>query len=147
MTAWARKLTHSATFWCLVAGFILGSIFLLTRPQPDVAGVAGQSFNIERADTEASRKKGLSGRDSIGAKDAMLFVFDKPGQRCMWMKDMKFSIDMVWLDASKRIVAIEHNVSPDTYPKNFCHDNAQYVLEFAAGTAKRLGLSTEAVQL
>ncbi len=142
MTAWARRLLRSATFWCLIVGFMLGFVLLFTRNQADVAGIAGQQFNIERADTDALRQKGLSARDSIGARDTMLFVFDNPAQRCFWMKDMKFSIDMVWLDAAKQIVAIEHNVSPNTYPQNFCHDNAQYVLEFAAGTAKALGLSS-----
>ena len=149
MIAWARKLVRSVTFWGLFAGFLIGAFFLLnSNMQADNELVmGGQRFTVERAITEEQKQKGLSGRDNIGDNNVMLFVYDNPGQRCIWMKDMKFSIDVVWLDGAKRIIAIEHDVKPDTYPKNFCQDNAQYMLEFAAGTAKRLGLSTDAVQL
>lgn len=147
MIAWARKLTHSVTFWWLLVGLLIGSLFLVKPTPPDTAVIKGQRFTVERVETEEQRQKGLSGRDSIGANNVMIFVYHSEGKRCMWMKDMKFAIDMVWLDESQRIIAIEHDVKPDTYPKDFCVDNARYVMEFAAGTAKRLGLSTETVQL
>lgn len=141
MIAWARKLIHSATFWWLLVGLLVGSLFIFKPTPADEAVIAGHRFSIERAITEEQRQKGLSGRDSIGVNNVMLFVYDNPGQRCIWMKDMKFAIDIVWLDATHQIVATERNVSPDSYPHNFCHDNAKYVLEFAAGTADKLGLS------
>ena len=68
----------------------------------------------------------------------MVFAYPVAEKRCFWMKDMRFSIDMVWLDAGRKVVAVEPNVSPDTYPKNYCHENARYVVEFATGTTQRL---------
>ena len=71
----------------------------------------------------------------------MLFVYgDASTERCFWMKDMNFAIDMIWLDKDRQIVTIQSNVSPDSYPKSFCPDKpAQYVLEVNSGFAKQSG--------
>lgn len=86
-----------------------------------------------------AREKGLSGRESLAHDRAMMFQFEISRNECFWMNDMKFNIDMIWLDTENRINAIERNVSPDTYPKNFCHEGKS-VIELAAGTADRLNL-------
>lgn len=97
-------------------------------------------FNAFVADSNELRQRGLSGFTGLSKNEAMLFVFEKPSTLGFWMKDMLFSLDMVWLDGDKKVVFIEQNVSPDTYPKVFESGlPAQYVIEFAAGTVKRLG--------
>jgi uncharacterized membrane protein (UPF0127 family) len=49
------------------------------------------------------------------------------------MKDMKFSIDIIWLDKDLQVVYFEENVSPDTYPNVFKPDKkAKYILEVNA---------------
>lgn len=67
--------------------------------------------NIEVADTASERTKGLSGRDSIATDSGMLFVFDSPGKYQFWMKDMKISIDMIFINNGK-VVDFLKNVSP-----------------------------------
>ena len=59
------------------------------------------SLRLEVADTDASRTLGLSGRDSLDSGAGMLFTFDAPGIYPFWMKDMKFPLDMVWIDSGK----------------------------------------------
>ena len=99
------------------------------------------SFTYILADTEALRQKGLSGRASLGDKEVMLFTFEKPDVHFFWMKDMFFSIDIVWLDSNKKVIHIEHQVTPQTYPKSFGPtSNSLYVLEFNADTAKSIDL-------
>ncbi len=115
-------------------------IVLRSTDKPSRLSAAGQSFEIDYATTDSERVKGLSGRQGIAADYVLLFDFQDPAERCFWMKDMNFAIDMIWVDANKKITAIESNVKPETYPTNFCHGNAVYVAEFAAGTANRLGL-------
>ena len=96
--------------------------------------IGNATLKLEVADTDAERLKGLSGRDSLGAKSGLLFVFDTEGYYGIWMKDMKFPIDIAWLDKNKRIVTIDSNVSPDTYPQVFNPDSQSlYVLETNAG--------------
>lgn len=102
--------------------------------------VNSKEFKLELADTESERIRGLSGREKLDEDRAMLFVFPESAEQCMWMKDMKFSLDMVWLDSSRKITKIERNVSPNTYPQAFCADNAKYVLEFNAGVTEDTGL-------
>lgn len=76
-------------------------------------------LNTDISDTDAKRVLGLSGRLDIKKDEAMLFVFDKEGYYSFWMKDMNFNIDIAWIDKDKKIVYIQKNVSPKTYPKIF----------------------------
>jgi len=97
------------------------------------------TLNIEVVDTDAKREKGLSGKLGLAENEGMLFVFDAEGYYGIWMKDMNFPIDIVWLDKDKKIVYIEKNASPDTYPKVFYAQKNSlpililYVLETPSG--------------
>lgn len=104
--------------------------------------VAQQCLEIMWARTSQERLQGLSGKASIADNQAMIFVFDQPMQQCFWMKDMKFAIDMIWLNEAKQVVRVKQNVSPQTYPESFCADNTKYVVEVGAGRADALGIET-----
>lgn len=87
-------------------------------------------LNIEIADTNEEREKGLSGRIELKESDGMLFVFKKDGIYGIWMKGMNFPLDIAWLDKNKKIVWIEKNVLPESYPKIFNSASPSlYVLE------------------
>ncbi len=91
-------------------------------------------FEYELADTPEARQQGLSGRDSLESGSAMLFNFGKNDKHCIWMKDMRFAIDIIWLDDEQRIVHTEENVTQDTYPDQFCSEtDSYYVIEVNAG--------------
>ena len=64
----------------------------------------------------------------------MLFVFTEDGKYAFWMKDMQFSIDIIWLAADGTVVYIVPNLSPATYPQTYTPDTpARFVLEVPAG--------------
>ncbi len=91
-------------------------------------------LNVELAITPEQRERGLSGHKPLAINEAMLFVFDTPGKYGFWMKDMLFSIDMIWLSAEGKVVYIEKSVAPDTFPKSFASESpALYFLETKAG--------------
>lgn len=101
-----------------------------------------RSFNVLVSDTDSKVVKGLSGRKSLGQDEAMLFVFQSPGIYKFWMKDMNFPLDIIWLDKDRKVIHIEHNLSPSTYPKVFGPDlPALFVLEVNSGIANNLSLS------
>ena len=78
--------------------------------------------------------KGLSGRKSLAENTGMLFEFEQPALHGIWMKDMNFSLDIIWLDSEGKITFIEEAVSPDTYPKVFRpFIPSNYVLETNTG--------------
>jgi uncharacterized protein len=97
-------------------------------------------YYLERAAGVPELKRGLSGRRSLPSDQGMLFTFDKEEKQCLWMKDMYFALDIVWVDAQKKVVGVEHDISPETYPEIFCHEPAKYVIELSAGEAKRAGI-------
>lgn len=98
-------------------------------------------IDAELADTKSSRELGLSGRTSLRKDSGMLFAFEKPGRYGFWMKDMRFPLDMVWINKNGVIVKIESNATPEGYPATFINDpEASYILEINANTAEGYGL-------
>ncbi len=103
--------------------------------------IGSEVFKLEIADTDRLRTQGLSGRDGLRQGEGMLFVFERPGTYGFWMKDMLFSIDIIWLDGRFRVIYLEKNVSPDTYPEVLTPPSrALYVLEVPSGTVQELGI-------
>lgn len=97
-------------------------------------------IRVEVAESGEEKAQGLSGRNCLDPDSGMLFAYDHSGDYCFWMKDMKFAIDMVWLDDEKKIVTIKDRVSPATYPESFCPSiPARYIVEVAAGQAADYG--------
>lgn len=68
-----------------------------------------QIIVVEIVKDPDARAKGLSGRDSLGVNEGMLFLFDEPAYYPFWMKDMKFGIDIVWI-AGNTIIGFEERV-------------------------------------
>lgn len=86
---------------------------------------------------------GLSGRDKLDENAGLLFVHDGPGIYGIWMKDMRFPIDVIWLDEDYRVVDMAENVEPDSFPKIFePSPPALYILEVNTGFAERNGIET-----
>jgi hypothetical protein len=102
-------------------------------------GSSSATYNLEIVTDSAGQAKGLSGRTSLGKRAGMLFSYGDLQQRCIWMKDMHFSLDIIWFDASHRVTSIVPNLSPSTYPQSYCA-NAQYVVELNAGEVAQHGL-------
>ena len=106
----------------------------------------GGILRVELAITPAERSIGLSNRDSLAADAGMLFIFENPRTPSFWMKDTRIPLDMIWIDADKRIVEIDADVQPEPgVPvgelKRYGSDvPVSYGLEVNAGAAERLGM-------
>jgi uncharacterized protein len=104
--------------------------------QTIIVGTA--SVTAELAQSDEARKTGLSGRASLPEGRGMLFVFPEEGNWGIWMKEMNFPIDIMWADSEGKIVAMQSNISPETYPTSFYPNNdTRYVLEVPAGFAAK----------
>lgn len=103
--------------------------------------IGGETVQVELVLTPAERAKGLSGRKSLAVDNGMLFVFETPGIYSFWMADMFFPIDIIWIDEQKKIVHIENNVLPESFPTTYTSSEpAKYVLEVPAGFSDKAGL-------
>jgi len=101
--------------------------------------IAGRvKVTVELARTPAEQIRGLSGRRGLKPGQGMLFVYDHPQPVGIWMKDMLFSLDIIWIRSS-RIVAIEKHAPPltATGPERVYTATADLVLEVPAGFADR----------
>jgi uncharacterized membrane protein (UPF0127 family) len=121
-------------------------IALLWRASPQPAALSpsvqpvvvldGQTINVELEKTPADQELGLGGRTGLPDHSGMLFIFPDDAQHMFWMKDMQFSIDMIWFSADGTVIYIQPDVSPDTYPEAFGPSApSRYVLEVPANFA------------
>ena len=105
----------------------------LTLNNEDVKAEIVRSF--------AAKTLGLSGRDALAPNTGMLFVFAETRNPEIWMKDMKFAIDIIFISKEGVVVAIFENATPESYlenpPKVFkTLEGSRYVLEVPAGTVQ-----------
>jgi uncharacterized protein len=99
-------------------------------------------WKVEIANSEANRTNGLSNRKALSRQSGLLFVFNQVGNQSFWMKDMLIPIDIIFFDDKWKIVLIESNLQPNSYPKIFGSGvKSQYVLEVNALEAELYGLA------
>jgi uncharacterized membrane protein (UPF0127 family) len=103
--------------------------------------IRGVTWEVEIANDDESRTNGLSNRTSLHGMKGMLFVFDQLAPQSFWMKDMLIPIDIIFFDNNWRIVLIESNLQPKSFPKAFGGSvKSQYVLEINASESSVYGL-------
>ena len=69
-------------------------------------------LQVQVADTEPRRIRGLMFQDQLPYDQGMIFVFDEPGPYALWMLNMQFALDMIWFDEHGNVVHIEKDVPP-----------------------------------
>ena len=113
---------------------ILALSLLLFPNDKVILKISDIRLQIEVADTGEERVKGLSDRESLGYRDGMLFIFDNESLHGIWMKDMNFAIDILWIDEGYKVVDIKKDAKPESYPEVFIPEvPSKYVLEVNAG--------------
>lgn len=127
--------------------------------------ISGRVFTLELVADDATRTKGLGGRESIPEDGGMLFSFPDSAVRQFVMRDCLIPIDIIFLDADGLIVAMHHMpveppIQPDetrtqevngilrqgTYDRRLklysSRFNARYAIEIRGGLLKELDLQT-----
>lgn len=147
-----KKINHSVhnlipkwlgLLFLLVGLLYFASFFYHTEPAEKVSperntetaivSVGDTILNVAISDTDKERSRGLSGHKTLLLNEGMLFVFERPSRYGFWMKDMNFPIDIAWIDENKKIIYIEENVLPESFPKIFQPPaSALYVLEVSS---------------
>lgn len=125
-----------ATLFVLLAGSIAVLMAYAGRSDEVRLRLGEGEYAVRVVSSGAERTKGLSGTTSLPKDQGMLFVFDADGRWGIWMKDMNYPIDILWLDRSKTVIDMVENASPASYPSTTFKPKvpARYVLELAAGS-------------
>ena len=105
--------------------------------------VGTKTFQVECVVSPEALKKGLSGRKSLREGTGMLFLFPELKEHTMWMPDMKFPLDVIWLDEQFSIVHISYGLRPcepdQTCPSTSSIYSTKYAIEVVAGQAAEYG--------
>ena len=97
-------------------------------------------FSVEVADTADERSQGLMFRKSLPRSAGMLFIYETEGSASFWMKNTLIPLDMVFADATGRVVRVHSNAKPQDTTSIPGGDHVLMVLEINGGLADRLGL-------
>lgn len=101
--------------------------------------LGGKIFRFEIVNSPNKMILGLSGRKKICIHCGMLFVFSENKNHSFWMKNMKFPLDIIWLEKGV-IKKIEKNIPADS-PHIFSpNTDSDIVLEVNGGTVERLNI-------
>lgn len=90
-------------------------------------------------------QRGMMFRDELPQGEGMLFIHAEPGNYPYWMYNVRIPLDIIWLDANRRIVEISADTPPCQTRASECPTyggkaRSQYVLEIGGGEAARYGL-------
>jgi uncharacterized membrane protein (UPF0127 family) len=102
--------------------------------------INNHKFLVEIADTKAKRELGLGNRDGLCEDCGMLFIFDDKKSRVFWMKDMRFDIDIIWIEDGTIVDIVENVSHKDSEKKIYSPKNIDKVLELPAGSVKQFGI-------
>ena len=79
-----------------------------------------------------SRAQGLMYRKEMPSNAGMLFIFEQPGEQCMWMKNTLIPLSVAFLDERGAIINIE-DMAPQTLDSHCARRPARYALEMNRG--------------
>ena len=113
--------------------------------------IDGVVLEVQIADTDPRRARGLMFQEQLPLDEGMLLVFDDANKRSIWMLNMQFPLDVIWIDNNSRVVFIEKNILPCktaletvTCPSyKGGNKDAQYVLEVTTGFVDTFKITTE----
>src|SRR3989338_7936945 len=105
--------------------------------------IKGSLVEVELANTEYLRKKGLMGRQSLKESEGMLFIFPEETRPPFWMKNTLIPLSVAFIKGDGTISAI-HDMAPDTFSgslKSFrSEERVEYALEVIQGWFDRHGV-------
>ena len=112
-------------------------------PQPvifkkDRIKFAGKVIEVERAENEAQRSRGLMFREKLRENEGMLFIFDHEQYLSFWMKNTFLDLSIGYFDKNKTLVDVQEmkavkSVLIDNLPSYPSAKPAQYALEMKKG--------------
>jgi len=103
-------------------------------------------LDVAFAETSRERTQGLSGQQNLLENQGLLFKFPSAGLHGIWMRDMNFAIDIIWLDEDLVVIDIKKNATPESYRSEFDAEvfkpeaPALYVLEVLSGFVDKSGV-------
>ncbi len=97
-------------------------------------------FTVEVAATIAEQQRGLMFRTELGPNEGMVFPYPAPRQLGFWMKNTPLPLDIIFIDADRRVLNIAAMTTPYSTDSVYSDGPAMAVLEIPGGRAAALGI-------
>jgi len=101
---------------------------------------ARHSFDVYLALDFEQQRRGLMFVRKLPEQAGMLFVYDEPGVRSMWMKNTYISLDIVFAREDGTVSSVISDTEPLSLQSLRATEPVSFVLELNAGVARRLGI-------
>ena len=125
---------YKAIIILVALAFLTGFIFWCQKSSVSLVHIKNTDIQIDFARTKEARERGLSGREGLDRDAGLWFALLGEKENGIWMKEMKFPIDIIWTDDVYHIIDVKENARPDSYPEIFYpRAEASHVLEVNAG--------------
>ena len=113
--------------------------FLYRRQRYSIEDISinGKRLHAIMADSFIKQMIGLMFRPNLKKDGCMLFVFNRKARHGIWMRNMRFPIDIMWLDADKKVIHSVESAPPGSARVYMPDKDSKYVLETNAGFIKR----------
>ena len=98
------------------------------------------SFNVDVADTNESRQKGLMFVQELADDAGMLFDFQQEREVSFWMRNTFIPLDMIFVGADGVVKTIHVNARPHDVTSISSQVPVQFVLEIPGGRSVEIGL-------
>jgi len=103
-------------------------------------GATRKKIDVEIADNDAERQKGLMFRPAMPDSVGMLFIFERSEPQGFWMKNTMISLDIIYVNEQKQIVSIQKNAKPFLETTLPSFGDAIYVVEVNGGYCDKYGI-------
>lgn len=92
-----------------------------------------KNIRVEIAETTEEQSFGLMNRDPISLDEGMLFPYQEPEQASMWMKNVRFPLDIIFIDDRQLIMNIYRMTKPLSSTLYNSNGLCKYVVEVVGG--------------
>ena len=94
-------------------------------------------IQVELARTLGEQARGLMFRENLPADHGMLFIYQQDALHSFWMKNTRISLDIIFIDAQRRIVFIAQHTTPFSEEPITSPRPCRFVLEVNAGFVEK----------
>ncbi len=97
--------------------------------------LAGEEYLLEIARSATQRNHGLMFRDRLEERRGMLFIYPRPGNHRIWMKNTLIPLTVVWVDEGNKVIGVQklHPCANDPCPSYGVSEPSKYILELSSG--------------
>lgn len=132
----------------LIIAISIGLLFLINKYFRTHSYAIISNHNVVRceidlviADTPKKRASGLMFQKSLPENSGMVFVFEKPGEICFFMKNTLIPLDMIVISPDRKVADMEINLVPMSEDPIILDVLSSFVIEVNAGFCERKGIA------